>query len=138
MNSKIKMLVLLVFCITMTSVVCAEQEHVDIDGDITMTFYSESSDVGQSGYISSIEYEGTTYYISSDFLEQQFSENDNDYPSITDIQSQINDMGEQSVSRDQSDFQAGIDYDTNQTVGEDTNANVITNIDQQNENEINF
>ncbi len=132
MNFKIKTFVLLLLCICMVSVVCAEEGQADISGDVPVTYYSNSSTVGQSGYCYSIEYGGNTYYLSTENFNNIVSYVNDDpncsehYLTTDEIDNAYNQEGLDIYNSqiNNTDFQ--IKYESGQTVGDDQDANVIT------------
>ncbi len=129
MNKKMKTFALLLLCVTMASVVFAAEGHIDINSNVDATYYSDTSEVGLSGYCFSIDYNDTEYYLDDAGFELLLSDNNGDNNNnLEDYNNQLSEEGVESFSMQWNDTNFSFDYEDGQTVGNDTNANVITHI----------
>ncbi len=130
MNSKMKTLVLLLLCITLASVVCAAGGHVDMDAEAEVTYYSADSQIGQSGYCFSVEDYGEIYYLDNTGFELLISDdgNTNNSNQVEDYENQLEQEGLESYTVEWNYTDFSFDYESGQTVGNDSDANVITHI----------
>ncbi len=129
MNFKMKTLLVLLICITLTSVVCAAEGHVDLTGSAEVTFYSSDSTVSQSGYRLSINYEDNTYYLDNAGFEALMSQYGGGMSgSLDEYDNELIQEGLDSYTTQMDGSNFSFDYESGQTVGDDSNANVITHI----------
>ncbi len=132
MNYKIKSLLLLVLCLTMASVVCADTGHSEVSGDLDVTYHGLRTEIGQQ-YPISFVYEDQTYYVDNDNLNKLASSNE-DFEYLFKYDANFkspyllvegNDL---EFDRQCNNTDFSFDYETGQTVGNDTNASVVTNV----------
>ncbi len=131
MNNKMKIFVLLTLSILSLSIVCAQQQ-TSIQGDINVTYHGSKSTIGQE-YPISFEYGGETYYMNNETLEKLATSNsDFEYLYMYDKNLNSPDApikgNDMEFTRQCNDTDFIIDYETNQTVAGDSNANIITNV----------
>ncbi len=132
MNNKLKPIIFLVVCLLTVSVVCAADGHTDVNGDLDVTYHGLRTEIGKE-YPISFVYEDQTYYVDTDNLNKLASSNadfeylfkyDANFRSPYLLMEGNNLEFERSCNG--TDF--SIDYIDGQTVGNDSNANVVTQV----------
>ncbi len=132
MNYKTKTLIFILICIMTITVVCATEGHVDISGDVNVTYHGSRTSIG-SDYPISIEYEDQTYYVNDADLEKLATTNE-DFEYLYDYHQNFN-SPDATIKGNHYEFEKqcnntdfSFDYIDGQTVGNDSDANVVTKL----------
>ncbi len=131
MNRKMKIFTLLLLCITMASVVFAAEGHKTLDGDVEATYYGDNTEVGQSGYCFSFQIDDESYYLDDAGFKLVIEDDSNraNANQLEQYQQQVqDDSGLATYTMTWNNTDISFDYEDGHTVGNDTNANVITHV----------
>ncbi len=133
---KILLIVLCIFIVVVVAVAIfdryyePEEYHLEVYEPISLTVYSEKSNVSQAGYGASYEVNGTNYYLTHENVELLMSNNNMNYTEISErFNSFYVEHGIESFTQQQHIYGFKFDYKiSNETIGEDTNAKIITHM----------
>ncbi len=106
-----------------------KEYHVEVVNPANMTIYGTGSNVSQAGYGLSYEYEGVNYYLDQEGFEMVMERSDNSTELMDEFYKYYGDDGFKSYTSQLDKTNFSFEYkDTNETIGNDTNAKVITHM----------